>query len=150
MTPPDGPPSARSTTQLGGDEVGGFEAWLNGSNAHPSAVGPPPTPPGYELEREVGRGAMGVVYKAHDRRLNRPVALKMVLAGRHAHPKELARFLYEAETIAAIDDPHVVRVYESGVFDGQPYAGRCVAVMCEHPEVSAFGHSTGRAEMTFD
>ncbi len=121
MTPADPRRPAAATVPADGSDLTGFEAWLGGSNAHPSAVGPPPTPPGYVLEKEIGRGAMGVVYKAHDRDLNRPVALKMVLAGRHAHPKELARFLYEAETIAAIDDPHVVRVYQSGVFDGQPY-----------------------------
>src|SRR5437762_6760744 len=61
--------------------------------------------PGYELMDELGRGGMGVVYKARQVALNRVVALKMILSGEHARPEDRARFLAEAETIAAIHHP---------------------------------------------
>src|SRR5262249_19634185 len=57
----------------------------------------PPPVPGYEVERELGRGGMGVVYLARQTAVNRTVALKMVLAGGRAAPAELVRFLGEAE-----------------------------------------------------
>src|SRR5581483_3201246 len=76
--------------------------------------------PGYEILRELGRGGMGIVYKARDTKLNRTVALKMVLeAG--ADAKELIRFLAEAEAVAAVEHPHVVRVFGYGEHDGRPY-----------------------------
>src|SRR5438094_683030 len=76
---------------------------------------------GYEVLGELGRGGMGVVYRAHDPRLNRDVALKMVLAGAHAAPAELARFLHEAEAVAALKHPNVVQVHEVGTHDGLPF-----------------------------
>jgi len=76
---------------------------------------------GYEILAELGRGGMGVVYKARQQALNRTVALKMILAGSHAGPSALARFLKEAETIAHLKHPNVVQVYEYGNFGGMPY-----------------------------
>jgi tRNA A-37 threonylcarbamoyl transferase component Bud32 len=77
--------------------------------------------PGYEILGELGRGGMGVVYKARQLKLNRVVALKMVLSAQHADSRELIRFLSEAESVAAIKHPHVVQVYDSGEADGRPY-----------------------------
>ena len=57
---------------------------------------------------------MGVVYRARHLRLNRPVALKMILAGAYAAPEELERFLREAEAVAALQHPNIVQVYEVG------------------------------------
>jgi serine/threonine protein kinase/Tfp pilus assembly protein PilF len=80
-----------------------------------------PEIPGYEILGELGRGAMGVVYKALQVRLNRQVAIKMILAGDHADPDTHVRFLAEAETIARLQHPHIVQIYAIGDCDGRPY-----------------------------
>jgi WD40 repeat protein/tRNA A-37 threonylcarbamoyl transferase component Bud32 len=77
--------------------------------------------PGYEIEGVLGRGGMGVVYKARHLKLKRTVALKMVLAGRHAGPRELARFLREAEAVARLQHPNIVQIHEVDEAGGHPY-----------------------------
>jgi eukaryotic-like serine/threonine-protein kinase len=72
----------------------------------------------YELQQELGRGGMGVVYRAKQIGLNRFVALKMVLSGRHASSQELQRMKNEAESVAQLDYPHIVPLYEVGSHDG--------------------------------
>ena len=87
----------------------------------PPTPAPVSSPPGYEIVGELGRGGMGVVYDAVQTTINRPCALKMVLGSGHAGSVALVRFLAEAEAVAAIDHPHVVRVFEFGNHGGQPF-----------------------------
>ena len=77
--------------------------------------------PGYEVLEELGRGGMGVVYRARQQSLGRIVALKMILAASHAGSIATARFLHEAKTIALLKHPHVVQVYEFGTHEGKPF-----------------------------
>lgn len=76
---------------------------------------------GYDILGELGRGARGVVYKAFQRGLNRVVALKMVLAGNHATREQLRCFIVEAKTVAQLQHPNIVQVFDIGEIDGLPY-----------------------------
>src|SRR5262249_10467471 len=81
----------------------------------------PSSPPGYEIIEALGRGGMGVVYKALQSALNRVVALKMVLSGAHAGEEELARLRTEAQAIARLHPPNIVQVHEVGEHGGRPF-----------------------------
>jgi hypothetical protein len=98
--------------------------------AGPNVFSPPPAltepRPGaavgaLELKEEIGRGGMGVVYRAFDPVLKRDVAVKVLRAGGELSGRELARFRFEAEAVASLDHPNVVRILATGEAGGSPY-----------------------------
>ena len=101
------------------DEAGGSSVLgLNPKRPEPVSS---PSIDGYEVLGELGRGGMGVVYKARELRLNRVVALKMILAGNHASPDACKRFLAEAESVGRLHHPHIVQIFAFGDSDGRPF-----------------------------
>ncbi len=91
------------------------------SRSSSPSLGELPLVPGYDVQSELGRGGVGVVYRAWHVRLNRAVALKMLLAGEFAIPEEVARFSREAQVVAGLRHPNIVHVYDVGDLHGRPY-----------------------------
>ena len=94
-------------------------------NKHPTPGSPGegayPDIPGYEVLEEIGRGGMGVVFRARHLALQRDVALKMISEGVLAGPERIARFAQEAAALAKIEHPQIVRIYDVGEQSGIPY-----------------------------
>jgi eukaryotic-like serine/threonine-protein kinase len=80
-----------------------------------------PQIPGYDVQSVLGSGGMGVVFKARQLALDRPVAIKMLLGGAFAGGQELARFRREAEALAGLRHSNIVQVYDAGEVGGHPY-----------------------------
>ncbi len=96
-------PAASTNTSAGGDSFR-----INS----PERVAP--RIPGFDILGELGRGGMGVVYRARHRLLNRPCALKMILAGPYASAEASIRFLAEAEAVARVRHPNIIQIYQFG------------------------------------
>jgi len=87
--------------------------------AHASAT--PTDFAGYEILGELGRGGMGIVYKARDAKLNRIVALKVLIAGEGASQEQVERFFREAESAAKLKHPNIVPIHELNIHAGKHY-----------------------------
>jgi formylglycine-generating enzyme required for sulfatase activity len=103
------------------DEAFGAAVRSTASAPSRSRVITPPTIEGYEILGELGRGGMGVVFKARHLRLKRLVALKLILHGDFASEKHRARFLIETEMLGRLRHSNVVQVFEAGQQDGRPF-----------------------------
>jgi serine/threonine protein kinase/Tfp pilus assembly protein PilF len=114
------PPATDATPPMSDPSAGEAPTRMQSGGRTPVRIPGMPEVPGYEIIAEIGRGGMGVVYKARQLDLNRPVALKMII-GEYHRPEQLIRFKLEAETAARVRHTNVVQVYDSGTWNNLPY-----------------------------
>jgi WD40 repeat protein len=118
----DSAPGAASTPDNLGPTVPHLDATVDApSHAQAVVKAPPPVVPGFEVQRVLGRGGMGIVYLARQQGLNRLVALKMILSGAHADTLERQRFRREAEAVARLQHPGIVQVHQVGEHEEMPF-----------------------------
>jgi hypothetical protein len=118
------PPAGEQTQDLPAGALDSEAATLAPSGTHPAQKAGPPARidlPGYEILGELGRGGMGVIYKARQLQPRRLVAVKMILAGEYAGSDALARFHSEAESVARLSHPNIVQIHQVGEHQGRPY-----------------------------
>jgi serine/threonine protein kinase len=119
--PPRAIPSTTDYVESGENSLENAVLSLQPVASNDPAAANPPQIPGYTILEVLGRGGMGVVYKARDLRAKRLAALKMILVGGHAGQQELARFRKEAQAIARLQHPNIVQLYDSGESEGHPF-----------------------------
>lgn len=107
-------------TLLGINEHGDLQPHHTDSDQNESAPFSAPQIPGYEIDEQLGYGAMGVVYRVRQLNLNRFVAMKMVNS-EHCPAHHISRFRIEAESVAQLQHPNIVQVYDVGEIDGRPF-----------------------------
>jgi serine/threonine-protein kinase len=112
---PYAPTVVGDTAKAGDDPTDDADGNRNGKQTVKQRVA------GYEVLSVLGRGGMGVVYRARQVGLNRFVALKMILHGKHAGPNVLSRFRAEAEAVAQLQHPNIVQIYDIGTHEGLPF-----------------------------
>ena len=123
---PASPGDAGATTDhVPGADLG-TEAGLDtpgqvGGNARDGLHDEFPRIAGYEIHERLGHGGMGVVYRARQVGLNRLVAVKMIRGGAQARPEYFGRFRVEAEAVARLDHPNIIRIHDIGEADGLPF-----------------------------
>ncbi len=124
-TAPGGPPAPGSAASTQDRSPGGLTDSAQGLSAtcpagHAEAQ--PPTAGRYQIEGEIARGGMGVVWRAHDPELNRTLAVKVLRADYRGHPELRRRFLEEAQITGQLQHPGIPPVHEVGVLpDGRPF-----------------------------
>ena len=120
--PPELPTLPRLADPSQGETLPPANAWP--ATLAPTAGGSPGTIAmihGYEILGELGRGGMGIVYKARQTKADRVVAIKMILGRRQASLQEQIRFQIETEAVARLQHPNIVPLHEVGEVDGMPF-----------------------------
>src|SRR6478736_1003221 len=106
---------------MGGNDAGTQAFHKAAFAGAPKAVTPGQTFGHYELIEPIAKGGMGIVYKARQKKLNRIVAIKMILAGQFADQSDIDSFYAEAEAAAALSHPNIVAIHEIGEVQGQHF-----------------------------